>query len=125
MIAIIICNNFIIYIIMNNNINFIWLKSNEIIHACVQAWSPHLRKDIDMIERVQWRATQLIEGYRDFSYADRLNKTGLITMEKRRVKVGRFDRSFQNAEGIWKNWLSHIFYDINRKQNPETYIKTG
>jgi Reverse transcriptase (RNA-dependent DNA polymerase)/Endonuclease-reverse transcriptase len=41
---------------------------------CVQAWSPHLRKDIDMIERVQRRATKLIEGYREFSYEDRFKK---------------------------------------------------
>jgi ribonucleases P/MRP protein subunit RPP40 len=53
---------------------------------CVQAWSPHLRKDIDMLERVQRRATKLIEGYRDICYEDRLRKTGLISLEKRRVR---------------------------------------
>jgi hypothetical protein len=45
-----------------------------------------LRKDIDMIERVQRRATRLIEGFTDMSYEDRLEQTGLISLEKRRVR---------------------------------------
>jgi ribonuclease P/MRP protein subunit RPP40 len=42
---------------------------------CVQAWSPHLRKDIDRIERVQRRATKMIEGLGDVSYEDRLQQS--------------------------------------------------
>ena len=53
---------------------------------CIQVWSPYLRKDIDKLERVQRRATKLIEGYRNFSYEDRLRKTGLMSLEKRRVR---------------------------------------
>ena len=29
---------------------------------CIQAWSPHLRKDIDILEKIQRRATKLIPG---------------------------------------------------------------
>ena len=39
-----------------------------------------------MIERVQRRATKLIEGLRDMSYSERLSHTGLMSMEKRRVR---------------------------------------
>ena len=31
---------------------------------CIQAWSPYLRKDIDMLEQIQSRATKLIPGLR-------------------------------------------------------------
>ena len=53
---------------------------------CIQASRPYLRKDIAMIERIQRRATKLIEGLRDMSYSERLSHTGLISMEKRRVR---------------------------------------
>ena len=53
---------------------------------CVQSWCPYLRKDITMIERVQRRATKLIQGLRDMSYSEHLSHTELISMEKHRVR---------------------------------------
>ena len=41
---------------------------------CIQAWSPNLRKDIDMLEKIQRRATKLIPGLRDLSYEERLKE---------------------------------------------------
>ena len=34
---------------------------------CIQAWGPHLRKYIDMLEQIQRRATKLISGLRDLT----------------------------------------------------------
>ena len=39
-----------------------------------------------MIEKVQRRATTLIEGFREMSDSERLSYTGLISLKKRRVK---------------------------------------
>ena len=39
-----------------------------------------------MIERVQRRATKLIEGLSDMFYSERLSHTGLTSMEKRKVR---------------------------------------
>ena len=36
---------------------------------CIQAWSPYLRKDIDMLEKIQRRATKLIPGLRYLRYS--------------------------------------------------------
>lgn len=66
---------------------------------CVQAWSPYLRKDIDMIERVQRRATKLIDGCSSMSYEKRLEETELIPMEKRRVR-GDLIQVFKLLKGI-------------------------
>ena len=40
-------------------------------------WSPHLRKYINMIEKVQIRATKLINGFQNLSYEERLEKLNL------------------------------------------------
>ena len=52
----------------------------------VQAWRPHYRKDIDLIEKVQRRATKLIPQLRDRSYEDRLIFLDLTTLETRPLR---------------------------------------
>ncbi len=44
---------------------------------CIHAWRSYLRKDIDMLEKVQRIATKLSPGFRDLSYEQRLNEGGL------------------------------------------------
>ena len=56
---------------------------------CIQAWSPYLRKDIDMLEKIQRRATKLIPGLRDLRYEERLKECGLTTLETRRLRSNR------------------------------------
>ena len=51
---------------------------------CMQAWNPHLRKDINLIEKVQHRATKLIPGMKDLPYEKRLQLCNLMTLEDRR-----------------------------------------
>ena len=53
---------------------------------CVQAWNPYLKKDIEILERVQHRATKLIKGFQRLSYDERLKLCGLTTLEKKRMR---------------------------------------
>ena len=55
---------------------------------CIQAWSPYLRKYIDMLEQIQRRATKLIPGLRYLRYEERLKECGLTTLETRRLRGG-------------------------------------
>ena len=50
----------------------------------VQLWSPYLLKDIDMLEKVQMRATKLIKGFNRLPYSIRLQKLGLYSLYCRR-----------------------------------------
>ena len=53
---------------------------------CIQAWRPYRKKDIDMLERVQRRATKMKPKLRNISYEMRLKECGLTTLETRRLR---------------------------------------
>ena len=67
---------------------------------CVQAWRPYLKKDVDKIERVQHRATRMIEECKGLSYEERLKVTGLTSLENRRTRGDMI--VFKTLKGINK-----------------------
>ena len=49
-------------------------------------WSPHLQKYINAIEKVQIRATKLVDGLKHLEYEERLKKLDLPTLAHRRTR---------------------------------------
>ena len=47
---------------------------------CVQLWCPYLAKDIDLLEKVQIRATKFVKGIGRLPYTTRLRKLGLYSL---------------------------------------------
>ena len=63
-----------------------------------------LRKDVDMLEKIQRRATKLIPELRDQTYEERLQECGLTTLETRRlIEVFKILNGYENID-------SNIFF---------------
>jgi len=52
----------------------------------VQFWSPFLKKDIELLEKVQHRATKMITGLSGIDYDNRLKSLNMYSLENRRAR---------------------------------------
>ncbi|GAB0187453.1 calpain-8 [Grus japonensis] len=69
---------------------------------CIRLWGPQYKKDMELLERVQRRATKMIRGLGHLSYEDRLRDWALLSLEKRRL-WGDLIVAFQYLKGPTRN----------------------
>ena len=66
------------------------------------------RKDVELLEWVQRRATEMIRGLEHLSYEKRLKELGFFSLEKRRLQ-GDLTVAFPFLKGAYKQEGDRLF----------------
>ena len=82
---------------------------------CIQVWGPQCKKDRELLEKVQRRATKILRGLEHLPYEDRLRELGLFSLEKKRL-WGDLIAAFQYLKRAYKQEGSQLFKKIIAEQ---------
>lgn len=90
-----------------------------------QVWLPHMKKHVDIIEKVQWRATKFTSEIKELSYKDRLAVIILAILEERQkrgnmVTTFKFQNQSENVDSSsssilakrvqWNRWMEEAMW---------------
>jgi len=86
---------------------------------CIQAWSPHLQKDIQCLESVQRAATKLVPSLQNPSYENRLQAFRFTSLYDRRIREDLIE-TFKILNGF-ERIPSHQLFQIHITQHSSSH----
>jgi len=75
---------------------------------CTAAWSPHYKKDKELLEKIQRRFTRMIPEIKDLPYTERLRHLKLWSLEERRIRADLVE-VFKMLNGLTKVKFATFF----------------
>jgi len=92
----------------------------------VQFWASHIKKNKELLERVQQRATRMVRGLEHLSYEERLRELGLFSLKKRSLRENLINAYKYPKGGRQKNGAK-LFSAVpsNRTRVHEHKLKHG
>ncbi|KAK4815794.1 hypothetical protein QYF61_007234 [Mycteria americana] len=79
---------------------------------CIQLWSPQHKKDMNLLEQVQRRATKMIRGMEHLSYEDRLREKGRDRLFSKACCDRTRSNGFKLREGRFRLDLRKKFFTM-------------
>jgi len=88
----------------------------------VQFWAPLFKKNRELLEMIQWKATKMVRGLELFCYEKRLRYWGLFKLEK--SERGSYQCLKISKGEVWREW-SHVLFDGAQRQDKGQWAQTG
>jgi len=84
------------------------------IDYCSSVWAPYKKGDIEMVERVQKRATKILSQHRHLSYTDRLKVYKLPTLHYKQIR-GDMIEVYKIITGKYEGSYREVRREVRRE----------